>query len=49
LLTEIVQLNIGEDSLVDIEFVAYIPREPSGKYRYYKLLNGQVVYEFTGN
>jgi phenylacetate-CoA ligase len=40
ILTEIVHKIFGTNCQVDIEFVPYIPREPSGKYRYYKASNG---------
>jgi phenylacetate-CoA ligase len=37
-ITEVVCSTFGEACQVEIELVPYIPREPSGKYRYYRKL-----------
>jgi phenylacetate-CoA ligase len=36
--SEVVQSNFGSDCRVEVELSAYIPREASGKYRYYRKL-----------
>lgn len=40
-ISEIVSGIFGKDCRVDIEFVPYIPRELSGKFRYYRSMKGQ--------
>jgi phenylacetate-CoA ligase len=39
MLTEIVHRIFGRSCRVDIKFVPYIPREASGKFRYYRAIN----------